>query len=111
MDACFHAFCFNCITCAAELAGNKCPMCKTVLEVVIHNVRANDDYDTVCVCACTVHMCVCVCECVPSLICVSIHVCPPGPPVSSLISSEGSEELRPSPYVFPSLGIMLITLI
>lgn len=60
VDACFHAFCFNCITCAAELAGNKCPMCKTVFEVVIHNIRANDDYDTVCVCVCMYCTYVCV---------------------------------------------------
>lgn len=42
-----HAYCFSCVVKAAEVSGNRCPMCKTSFRKVIHNVRANDDYDTV----------------------------------------------------------------
>ena len=47
VDACFHAFCFNCICRSADVGGARCPMCKTGFKVVVHNVRANDDYDVV----------------------------------------------------------------
>lgn len=42
-----HAYCFSCVVRAAQVSGNRCPMCKTVFTKVIHNVRANDDYEVV----------------------------------------------------------------
>lgn len=47
IDACFHAFCFECIVKAVEMTTGRCPMCKTSFDTVIHNVRAIDDYDRV----------------------------------------------------------------
>lgn len=47
VDACFHAFCFECIVKAVEMTSNRCPMCKISFDTVIHNVRAIDDYDRV----------------------------------------------------------------
>ena len=41
-----HVFCFACIVQWSEVA-NSCPMCKTQFRSVIHNVRANDDYEKV----------------------------------------------------------------
>ena len=45
ITTCFHAFCFTCVVKAAEVTGRACPLCKVKFNKVIHNIRANNDYD------------------------------------------------------------------